>query len=60
VRLEVSGRRVFAWVSEDGVALPLPASPVAASAPEEPEETLTLIPYGAAKLRITAFPEVKA
>jgi hypothetical protein len=34
---------------------PLPASPMKSSGPEE---TLTLIPYGAAKLRITAFPVI--
>ncbi len=56
VSLEVSGRRVLRWVSEDGVALPLPVSPVASA---EAEEMLTLVPYGAAKLRVTAFPQVQ-
>jgi hypothetical protein len=53
VKLQVRGRRVNQWLSEDGVALALPVSPVRSP---EPEEGLTLIPYGAAKLRITAFP----
>jgi hypothetical protein len=53
VKLQVRGRRVNQWLSEDGVALPLPLSPVKST---EADETLTLIPYGAAKLRITAFP----
>ena len=56
VCVHVSGKRLNAWRSEDGVALPVPESPVASS---EPDEALTLIPYGAAKLRITAFPQLK-
>ena len=56
VKLHLTGRRLLTWLSEDGVALPLPASPVTS---DQPEETLTLIPYAAAKLRITAFPELK-
>ncbi len=40
----------------DGVAEPVPQSPVTS---EEPKERLTLVPYGAAKLRITAFPVLK-
>ena len=57
VKLQVKGRLLDAWRSEDGVALPLPPSPVASS---KPEESLTLVPYAAAKLRITAFPQLKA
>ena len=56
VALQVPSRRLDAWRSEDGVAAPLPASPVASNAPLE---MLTLIPYAAAKLRITAFPGLK-
>ena len=55
VELRVNGRRLEGWRSEDGVASPLPMSPVAsASALEE----LRLVPYAAAKLRVTAFPVV--
>jgi len=57
VRLSVKARKLNDWRAEDGVANPLPQSPVAS---DEPEETLTLIPYAAAKLRITAFPQCKS
>jgi hypothetical protein len=53
VELGVAGRRLEGWTLVDGSAGAPPRSPVASSAPNE---TLTLIPYGAAKLRITAFP----
>lgn len=57
VTLAVNARKLPAWRAEDGAADPLPQSPVAS---DQPEETLTLIPYAAAKLRITAFPQVKS
>lgn len=56
VRLTVKARKLDEWRAEDGVANPLPQSPVAC---DSPEETITLIPYAAAKLRITAFPQCK-
>jgi uncharacterized protein len=56
VKILVPAHRLISWRSEDGVAKPLPQSPIASA---EPEETLTLIPYAAAKLRITAFPQHK-
>jgi hypothetical protein len=55
--LSVKARRVDAWRAEDGVADAIAQSPVASDAPEE---TITLIPYAAAKLRITAFPQCKS
>ena len=57
VRLTVKARKLNEWRAEDGVAAPLPQSPVSSN---EPEETITLIPYAAAKLRITAFPQCKS
>ena len=53
VELKVTARKVDTWRAEDGAANPVPQSPVKTS---QPEETITLIPYAAAKLRITAFP----
>jgi uncharacterized protein len=57
VRLTVKARKLNQWRAEDGVADPLPPSPVVS---DQPEETITLIPYAAAKLRITAFPQCKS
>jgi hypothetical protein len=56
VKLHAKARKLPDWRAEDGVANPLPLSPVTSP---EPEETVTLIPYAAAKLRITAFPQLK-
>jgi hypothetical protein len=56
VKISMPARRLISWRSEDGVANPLPQSPVFS---KESEETLTLIPYAAAKLRVTAFPQNK-
>jgi uncharacterized protein len=56
VRVQAKGRQVLEWKMEDNVAAAPPPSPVAST---QPEETLTLVPYAAAKLRITAFPELK-
>lgn len=56
VEVKVRGRRLLAWRSEDGVAAAPPIEPVFSA---EIEEDLTLVPYAAAKLRITAFPQLK-
>jgi DUF1680 family protein len=53
IELAVKARRLPSWQVVDDSAGPLPVSPVTS---KEPEQTVTLIPYGAAKLRITAFP----
>lgn len=55
VEIAVQARRLPEWQLVDDSAGPLPVSPVTT---KQPVETLTLIPYGAAKLRITAFPFV--
>jgi hypothetical protein len=53
ISVEVTARKLPQWVAVDGVADPVPASPVQST---EPDETIRLIPYAAAKLRITSFP----
>jgi hypothetical protein len=55
VELIMRARLVAEWQAVDGSAGPLPKSPVRS---QSPEETVTLVPYGAAKLRITAFPQI--
>lgn len=55
VRLKVKARRLKAWRAVDGAADPVPQSPVTSG---ESEEQITLVPYAAAKLRITAFPKL--
>jgi uncharacterized protein len=56
VQMEVKARRLPEWKIAEGSAGTLPESPVAT---DQPVETVTLIPYGAAKLRITEFPILK-
>ncbi len=53
VTLAIEGRKLPQWTINQNSAGPLPVSPVSST---EPLQKLTLVPYGAAKLRITAFP----
>jgi hypothetical protein len=53
VRLTAKARKLNEWRAEDGAANPVPQSPVTT---DQPEETITLVPYATAKLRVTAFP----
>lgn len=55
VKLRVRARRLDSWQDVDGVAAPVPPGPQVSFAPDV---MLELIPYGAAKLRITAFPQL--
>ena len=61
VLLKARARRLPQWMLVDDSAAPPPPSPVALTAREEmtgklQDETVTLVPYGAARLRITSFP----
>ena len=53
VELRAQGKRLPQWQLVNDSAGPIPDSPVVTKQSAEP---VTLIPYGAAKLRITAFP----
>ncbi|HZU10789.1 MAG TPA: hypothetical protein VFA02_12875 [Pseudacidobacterium sp.] len=56
VKLEVKARQLPSWMAVDNVANPAPQGPVRSA---EPEKQITLVPYAAAKLRVTAFPELE-
>ncbi len=53
VVIRAEARRLPEWTFVDDSAAPLPVSPVQS---KQPLETVTLIPYAAAKLRLTALP----
>jgi len=53
VEITARARRLPQWTLVDDSPGTLPVSPVTT---KRAEETVTLVPYGAAKLRITAFP----
>lgn len=55
--LETEGRRIPEWTTdENGLCAILPKSPVATTTEKE---SITLIPMGAARLRISSFPVLK-
>ena len=56
VRLQVLGRRIPEWTTVGGVSGPIPASGLA---PSPAPQTLTLVPFGCARLRISMFPVVQ-
>jgi DUF1680 family protein len=56
VEITAKARRLPEWTLVDDSPGLLPMSPVKS---KRPEETITLVPYGAAKLRITAFPQLQ-
>jgi uncharacterized protein len=51
----VAAHKLHEWRAVNGVANPVPQSPVTG---DQPEKQITLVPY-AAKLRITAFPQAR-
>jgi Beta-L-arabinofuranosidase, GH127 len=56
IRLKAKARRIPEWRQDsNGLLRPLQASPVQS---KEPLETVALIPMGAARLRIAAFPTI--
>ncbi|MFI5932602.1 RICIN domain-containing protein [Actinoplanes sp. NPDC051494] len=58
IRITTPARRIPAWSADsDQIVTPLQDSPTPSA---EPVETVTLIPMGAARLRISAFPVIGA
>jgi hypothetical protein len=57
IQIKARGKKIPSWkLDMYGLCSVLPAYPVKTS---EPEESIILIPMGAARLRISAFPQVK-
>ncbi len=57
IELKTTGMRIPSWgIDQDGIVAILPKSPVQV---DTPDETITLVPMGCARLRISSFPQVK-
>jgi DUF1680 family protein len=56
VKLHIKAKLLPSWIASEGVAGTLAESPVECS---ESDETIILVPYAAAKLRITSFPRLR-
>lgn len=57
IEIKTQGRKIPGWtIDQYGLCAELPPSPVTTA---EPIESLTLVPMGAARLRISAFPVVR-
>jgi DUF1680 family protein len=56
VTMQAKAHKLNEWRAIDGVANPVPQSPVTS---DQPAELITLVPYAAAKLRVTSFPQIK-
>lgn len=57
IEIVAKGRKIPSWtIDQYGLVAVLPQSPVQTS---EPESTITLVPMGGARLRISAFPVVQ-
>lgn len=57
IEIVTTGKKIPSWtIDENGLVAILPKSPVAV---ETPTESITLVPMGAARLRISSFPQVK-
>lgn len=57
IEIVAKGKKISTWgIDKYGLVDVLPGSPVVTS---EPESTLTLVPMGGARLRISAFPKVQ-
>ena len=55
LRIAARARRIPDWQRYGGMAGPIPWSPIRSA---EPDETVTLVPYGCTEIRIAEFPVV--